>query len=151
MSPLRSHISWSKTGRVFRKARYSSPLSTDGRWMSAASPRMCWELDAPPTAQFSSGQRYPLVMRIGPNLSLRGCSTMWHRYARFNTCFTLEHSFSMPSLLAVSERVHSLRQKLFDSRIIPILFVNRISLYRTLSSRSTPCPSGPVAFPHHAV
>ena len=103
--PFCSHISSSTAGRVFRKARYSLPFSTDGRCMSAASPRRCREFFTPPTARFSSGQRYPLVMRMGPNLSRKGWSTMWHRYARLSTCSTLEHSFSMPSLLAVSERV----------------------------------------------
>ena len=79
---------------------------------------MCWLLVAPPTALLSAGQRNPDVTMMGaPHASRRGSRMFSPRAVRLALTAALGE-LSIPSRLAVAERVSSVMVKYFI--IVPL-------------------------------
>ena len=88
--------------------------------MSAASPFVCCDVGTPPTASFSSGQRYPLLTGISiPRAVRNGCRTLMTSACMLSRTLAVAITLTMPRLSAVSLFSNSEKEK--SLLIVPIL------------------------------
>lgn len=110
---------WSKSKCFRTKSYIFIPVSISDICMSAASPLMCCEDGAPPTALFSSRERYPLEILVTPNRRRIGSSTFSHsRHIR--SMSSSVGVLSILRLIATPERIISSSEKCFVSFMVSV-------------------------------